>query len=75
LRLSHPYLITNGELRSSAGILGRIANPVEPLDFELAPRYALPPSLKGVGNGMRQQPDLFAQVNERQTENLKFIHN
>ena len=62
-------------LPSSPGILGRIANPVEPLDFELAPREPLSPSLHGIGKGVRQQPGLFEEVNDRQTEKLEFIHN
>jgi hypothetical protein len=58
------------ELGLLPAILLRIANPVEPLDFQLVQNDLLPPELDGLRNGLGKQAGLFNQLTQRQENEL-----
>ena len=62
-------------LHSPASILRRVAYPVEPLRLGQLPRQLPLPLLQGERDRLRQQPSLFDQVNDRQPDQFKCIHN
>ena len=62
-----------GALHSPASILRRVADPVKPFRLELLPRKLPPPLLQSERDRLRQQPDFFDQVNDRQADQFKVL--
>jgi hypothetical protein len=62
------------EFGSLSDVLGRVAYPVEPFSFHFGPRDTLLSFLEGKSERLGNRPCLFGQPEDRQTDQLQYVH-
>lgn len=68
------YFSGHYHFQSLSKIFFRVAYPVEPLRFSLILNDPLSPLFDSICDGSGEEPDLFKQLDEYQTDEFQFFH-